>query len=624
MKLGLGDRKAQVAVYIIIAVLIVGGVILFFTLRDKGTGVGGIPEELSPVFEYYLGCIELEAKAGVQIAGGQGGRIDTSDYIPGSEYAPFSSQLNFLENPIPYWYYVSGNGLIKEQVPTKVEMENEIERFVEEGIRNCEFELYERDGFEVELEGGDVEIEVLDRRVRVEVVGDLIVSKGEENARKTTHIVEFDSKLGKFFNLAREIYNEQKQEAFLENYAVDVMYLHAPVEGVIIQCGPEVWSTEKVIMDLKKGLEENIDTIKFEGDYYQVSGDREYFVVDKQVDESVNVMYSEEWPTKVEIYGDDVDESVMVAQTIGTQEGMGIMGFCYVPYHFVYDLSFPVLIQVYDTEELFQFPVVVVIDNNLPREAFLPDTQIQEIEDFDLCEFETEKVEVYTFDNNLNEVNVNLSYECFDQSCRLGESENGKFVGTLPACVNGYLRLNTEGFAEEKMLYSSNRESVVDVVLEREYDIEVEVEMDGGKFVGTAIVSFVSGDGITRSVALPQQDKIVLTEGSYEVKVYIYGESSVIIPPSSKTECVDVPNVGILGLFGGDKEECFEINTPETKIEFALVGGGKLSSYLLESELEEGKLTIRASSLPRPNSIDDLANNFEIFETRRLSLSFHE
>jgi rod shape-determining protein MreC len=34
-------------------------------------------------------------------------------YEASSEYMPFSSQLDFLGNPVPYWYYISGNnGLI--------------------------------------------------------------------------------------------------------------------------------------------------------------------------------------------------------------------------------------------------------------------------------------------------------------------------------------------------------------------------------------------------------------------------------------------------------------------------------------------------------------------------------
>ena len=29
----------------------------------------------------------------------------------------------------------------------------------------------------------------------------------------------------------------------------------------------------------------------------------------------------------------------MIAKPVGTEQGMGIMGFCYSPYHFVYDIN---------------------------------------------------------------------------------------------------------------------------------------------------------------------------------------------------------------------------------------------------------------------------------------------
>ena len=40
-----------------------------------------------------------------------------------------------------------------------------------------------------------------------------------------------------------------------------------------------------------------------------------------------------------------------MAEPVGNQEGMGMLGFCYVAYHFVYDLAYPVLVQVYYEDE---------------------------------------------------------------------------------------------------------------------------------------------------------------------------------------------------------------------------------------------------------------------------------
>ncbi|MBU0760282.1 MAG: hypothetical protein KJ600_05155 [Nanoarchaeota archaeon] len=618
------SKRAQVSIYIIIAIVLVVGIVVYFGVK-QGLGGEEIPFEMVPVFDYYQSCVEQETATAVKLAGMQGGRVAIGDYIPGSEHAPFSNHLNFLGSPIKYWYYVSGNGLIKEEVPSKQEMEREIADYVAEGLKHCDFEYFYRQGFSVELGEAEVDVEVFDRKVIVDVNSDMTVSKEGDVGRKTEHNAEVTSKLGKFYDLAREIYNEEMNEALLEKYAADVLYHYAPVDGVEIQCGPEIWLTSDVISELKEGLEENFRTIKFKGSYYELSGDdREYFVWDKGVDEAVNVMYAKDWPTKVEIFGEGVDDEIMIAEAMGTQEGMGAMGFCYVPYHFVYDVSFPALIQIFDTEELFQFPVVVVIDKNMPRNALVSEMPFEE-PDFDLCEVKTEEIVVNIYDANLNEVDANVSYECFKQRCRLGESKNGALSTLAPACVNGYLHLRADGYADKKQLFSTNRERFADVILEREHEVEVELKVGGSDLDGTAIVSFARDDGVVKTVALPEIETVKLSEGSYEIKVYVYGDSGIVIPASSKTECVDVPRGGILsGLFGATKEECFDINVPETKIEYALIGGGSLNTYLLETELEKGHAVLGVDKFAKPNSLEDLSKNFELFETKKLWVEFDE
>ena len=284
-------------------------------------------------------------------------------------------------------------------------------------------------------------------------------------------------------------------------------------------------------------------------------------------------------------------------------------------------MSFPALIQVYDSNELFQFPVAVIVDNNVPREAIFVQNLGEERE-FDLCKYETQTIEINLFNVNLEKVDANVSYECFDQRCRFGESKDGKIVAQAPACVNGYLHVRTEGYRDEKYLLSTNEVTSANVILEREYELDVELKVDGKELSGTAIVSFDREDGKGTTVALPTSEKIKLSEGNYDVSVYVYGNSSIVIPATTKTECVEVPKGGLLGFFGSTTEKCFDINLEATKIDYALIGGGKLTTYLLESELEKGKVTLSVSSFPKPTSIDALQQNFDLLEANRVNLVF--
>ncbi len=615
-------RKGQATIYIIIAIVIVVGIILYFVIKNNLINSAGIPAEFMSVYNYYQECIKLETKNAVDVIESQGGRIN-AEYIPGSDYAPFSSQLNFLGFPVPYWYYVAGNGIIKEQVPSKGDMEKEMSNFVREGLSSCDFSNFYRQGFEISREIADVKIVINDDSVQVSVNSNLKVSKDRKNAEKSSFSATLDSKLGKFYNLALSIYAKEKRDSFLEDYAIDVLRLNAPVDGTEIQCGPKIWSTQSVMGDIRTGIEQNFATIKFRGGYYVLSNKtREYFVVDQEVDEAVNVMYSKQWPTKIEIHGDGVDNEMMVVNPVGTQAGMGAMGFCYVPYHFVYDLSFPVLIQLYDENEMFQFSVIVVVDKNMPKEGTNGELPYLDTSEEDICSKKTQEVTINLYDVNLNKVDGNVSFECFDQTCRLGESKDGVFRGLAPACYNGYINVRAGGYTNKKQLMSTNRESMADVVLDREYELNVSSLLDGSKVDKMTIISFVKSDGKSASVALPQQDTIKLSEGNYDVTAYVYGNSSIVILASTKSQCVNAPKDGLLGLFGGTKEKCFDVNIPETKIESALIGGGKISTYILESDLQKGKLVVNMESLPTPKNLDELGSNFNLFETRRLDLNF--
>ncbi|MBS3089097.1 hypothetical protein J4402_04995 [Candidatus Pacearchaeota archaeon] len=617
----ISGKRGQMAIFVIVAIAIVVGVIVYFVVSGE-IETTGYPSEFNDVFDYYQSCIESETRAALDLAGSQGGYVEASDYIPGSEYAPSSSHLNFLGFPVPYWYYVSGNGIIREQVPSLQEIESGIEDFVSEGLKQCDFESFFAQGFVIERGDADVNVEIREMKSIVKVSSDLSVKRGEDSASKNSHNVEINSKFGKFYSLAREIYDTQKEKALFEQYGTDVLRLYAPVDGVEIQCAPKVWSTQEVIGEIKKGLDENFRTIKFKGNYYDLKDEeRKYFVIDKPVDESVNLVYSENWPTKIEVDGDDVDDTAMIAEAVGTQEGMGIMGFCYVPYHFVYDLYFPVMVQIYDLNEMFQFPVVAVVENNVPREAIVGESLIQDEENSNLCKFKTQEVEVALYDSNLNFVDGNVSYECFDQRCRLGGTVNGKARGMLPSCVNGYLHIRADGFADKKQLFSSNKEIIADVLMEREYELDIDMKnLDRGN----AIVSFTRNDGKTSSVVLPGDGKVKLSEGQYDIKAYIYGNSTIRIPATTKSECMDAPRDGLLGFVGMTEEKCFDITIPETKIDYALIGGGAQSYYILESELMKGKITVTVDRFTAPSSLEKLAENFELAEAKGVGLNFHE
>ena len=106
------NKRAQLTAFIIIAIIIIASGVLYFVFRDSLT-VAGIPPSIEPVYNNFLSCLEEDIFIGIDLLESQGGYIEIPDFEPGSHHMPFSSQLDFLGNPIPYWYYVSGNNIQK-------------------------------------------------------------------------------------------------------------------------------------------------------------------------------------------------------------------------------------------------------------------------------------------------------------------------------------------------------------------------------------------------------------------------------------------------------------------------------------------------------------------------------
>lgn len=623
-------RKAQVTIFVIIAILIVAGIAGFFIVRGLPVGVE-VPAELTPVYDFYISCAEANLKDGTKLLGSQAGYIEPPAFEPGSEYAPFSSELDFLGRGVPYWYYISGNGIAVEQVPTKGEMESQLARYLEAQISGCDFGTFEAAGFIIEAGDPSIKVEIREAKVELNMDQRLEISKGETSVVVRNHNTEIDSLIGGYYEIAKGIYDHEQRSLFLENYSVDVLNIYAPVTGFEVSCSPKFWNPEDVFNDLRAGLEANIQSIKIEGGNYELGTglDRGYFVVDPGVnfigDEQVNFLYSQNWASRFEVW--PVDNNIMVARPQGLQEGQSAAGFCYVPYRFVYDMYFPVLIQILssDGEEVFQFPMSVIISKNQPRAA----EEVSEFvfEEDTVCDNANTDIEVFTLDNSLQPVEASVEFRCLTDVCTLGKTEIDNSTGEavlkaqVPQCVNGVLVAFAEGFKIERQIISTNEESSADLVLEREYDVTLEVFVDGQLTRDAAVLEIsenVDAGGARASVYYPDSPEFKLAQGDYHFDLKVYTSRPITLPENTIRTCVDAPREGFLGILGITDEECFEVTIPQRTIPSVLYAGGSQDQFVTESELRRGTLRVFAESVPLPTRAEDLQQGFDLINVKDL------
>ncbi|MEM3112943.1 MAG: hypothetical protein QXI33_00785 [Candidatus Pacearchaeota archaeon] len=624
-------RKGQITLFVIIAILLIAGIVTVFLLRDKIFS-GKVSGEFSPVYQYFDNCIEETTRDAINIAGSQGGYINTPDFIPGNEYAPFSSQLDFLGIPVPYWYYVSGNGIIREQVPSKSLIERQISDYLNSELERCDFSSLALNGYNINTRKPESSVKISDNRVDVDVLMDLSVSKADSNAVKRNHRVEVKSNFGKFYSLASKIYDKQKKEAFLENYSIDVLYNYAPVTGVELSCSPLVWNPQDVVKNIREGLAANIGNLKVKGDYYDLKNtNNKYFVIDlgEDVKENVRFLYDSRWPSRIEIW--PVENQIMIAEPVGLEEGLGVLGFCYVPYHFVYDTYYPVLVQISDGEEIFQFPVAVVIDKTVSREALSGEVIDEQSSLDEFCSYKNTNIRVYTFDSNIAPVEADISFTCLNQKCNMGTTKisgSDAILSTnFPQCVNGKIIAKAEGYAPAEYYISTNNPGTANILLDKLYEKPLEVVVGGipveSRDANALVVISFKGDKYSTTLVYPEQKKVKLTEGFYNVSVRVFSGTDLKIPGSSESKCVQIPSPGILGFFGKTKEECFTINLPEQTLSNYLSAGGNSQEFILESDLKSGnKIKISVPVFQPTTSLEQLQQNYELLDSQNIFISY--
>ena len=79
------NRKGQVTLFIILALVIVAGIAAYFLLSGTLAPTTQIPEEFQPVYNAYTTCLQDALRSGISVLEGQGGYIYLPDFEPGSK-----------------------------------------------------------------------------------------------------------------------------------------------------------------------------------------------------------------------------------------------------------------------------------------------------------------------------------------------------------------------------------------------------------------------------------------------------------------------------------------------------------------------------------------------------------
>ncbi|VVB77789.1 Uncharacterised protein [uncultured archaeon] len=136
MKKGYLNRKSQVTVFVILAIVIVIGVGAFLFLNNNKTN--GTNEINAPVSDYVQLCIEKTVNEGLKTIMFQGGYYNSPE-----------KSTEYFFTKIPYYFYLG-----EVNIPDKKTIENELSEYIQNELPSCTSNLsvFENQGYKVNLE----------------------------------------------------------------------------------------------------------------------------------------------------------------------------------------------------------------------------------------------------------------------------------------------------------------------------------------------------------------------------------------------------------------------------------------------------------------------------------------
>jgi len=647
------EKRGQATAFIIIGIVIlvvIGGIVAvrqgyFGNLLEKIGLTKGAPTELKPVQQFMSSCVSDIASHGINLVALQGGYINfPSDNIPTTPFTPLSESLEVIPGSdirSSVWFREQGNGIQQLNIPSKTIIENEIADFVNENIGFCVNNLtaFESEGYEISnARNPRTVVSMNDNSVSVNVEMPLSIMRNGIEFSLDNFNADIDSSLGKTFNIAKNIFEEENNQLFFENRTIAMLVAYdeeVPYSGVDFSCTERVWSKSDSILKLKNIMFENIAASGLKGNR-NAPTDLEYLQMDGVSVPSnfdVNFLYIPEWPTVIEINPSEGDilRGNAVTKKAGSVASTMLASFvCISDHRFIYDIKYPVLVTVRgDDGLLFQYAFEVIIDNNQPRINNLEQIDYEDVES-PICNYPQKDVTVVTgsvdsFGDVVPLDDVSLTFNCYPANCPIGISKrnaNGEPVlnAKVPLCFNGIIEGNKEGYFNGKSLFSSNTESSpVLVTLEPLYKKEINVfviDKEGNSnprepySTEKITLQLVNEDlGYSTYLNYPSENnQLELLAGDYQITAYIVRNSTWEITTEKQIleNCIDTRAKGLMGFFKSE-EHCETTEIESMDFNQVLTGGAAFKFNFDRKNLaEDNELNIYVLSDPIPGSLDEM------------------
>jgi len=523
----LGRKKAQVTLFIILGIIIVIGAGIYFAVRQSVTKselapgleltLEEVPIEFRPVSSFVETCLTQIAQEGITKLGERGGfinlvqnGINTKQDTTNSDAVQFSPNSDYS---VPYWWHLSSdnkcsgdcaftiipeNKLYLKKKPAKTSIESQMEEYIQANLRSClnNFQTLEQQGFTIQEKGEIMpKVVVAEDDIVVYIEYPLQVQK-QATEELSKFFVRLPINIKRIYDMAFQLTNFEGEYHFIER---DVLNLIVGFSAVDKEKLPPMSETKFRIGKLttwkKSRVKENlINMLASYIQLLQVYGTRNYqpyifpgnSLLESLYNRGMLVPGSEDYSSLEvrfnynpfwNIYFDlNCDGETCKPESVIT-DFLTLIGV--QNYNFIYDLSFPVEVEIYDPQAFnnrgytFKFFLEANIRQNSPmKTSFVPLRGIF-TETTMLCDDNKRNSGDITI--NVNDPltkegidDVQIVYSSYEENCLIGSTENGTYVGKFPIMLGGVVSLLKDDYLSYSQKFDTklNTENQLDIALQ--------------------------------------------------------------------------------------------------------------------------------------------------------------
>jgi len=644
------NKKAQITVFIIVGIIILAGVGLYTAVRREAIkeelalgvelAIEEVPVEFRPVSSLVENCLTQIATEGLTKLGERGGFIDLVRYgINTREDNTNSDAVQFSqgsEYSVPYWWYLSSDNecggncqfsIIPEDrlcLRTKKcqpSIESQLEDYIEENLRSClnNFKEVKEQGFKIEeKEGIEASVTVAENDIIAYVDYPIEAEKaGKEELSK--FFVRLPLNIRRIYSIAKDLSEMEGQYHFLERDVLNLIVGFSdvdknklpPMSETKFRIGKMVtWRRSEVKENIKNMLISNIQLL-------QVYGTRNYeeyifpgnSLLESLYNRGMLVPGSEEY-SDLEVkfnynpfwniyFNLNCDGEICRPESVAS-DLFALIGI--QNYNFVYDLSFPVEVEIYDPYAFnnrgYRFRFFLegnIRANDVMETDFTPIEGIF-LEATMLCDENKRTsgditINVKDYITNQGIDDVQIAYSSYEENCLIGSSENGIFEGKFPVMLGGTVSFLKDGYISYSQRFDTKlgREDRLDIALKPKltkkfivkkrlmtkygnmwtWGSEAELREDEEALVMlTRKGSLQEGEFTTSAIYLGNQTtkgEIEIAPGTYDITINLMYNKPIKIPESIREYDDDKFTIQEFNLGEGFRVGGLSINDTFTK-----------------------------------------------------------